>query len=36
LAAAEVEIAGFRRALARNDAVELHERFSAARKWFDG
>ena len=36
LAAAEVEIAGFRRALARNDAVELHERFSAARNWFDG
>jgi len=36
LAAAEVEIAGFRRALARNDAVDLHERFSAARNWFDG
>jgi len=36
LAAAEVEIAGFSRALARNDAVELHESFSAARKWFDG
>jgi prephenate dehydrogenase len=36
LAAAEVEIAGFRRALAGNDAVELHERFSAARNWFDG
>ena len=36
LAAAEVEIAGFRRALARNDAADLHERFSAARNWFDG
>ena len=35
LAAAEVGIAAFRRALARNDAAALHERFSAARIWFD-
>jgi prephenate dehydrogenase len=35
LAAAEVEIAAFRRALARTDATALHERFSAARIWFD-
>ena len=35
LAAAEVEIAAFRRALAQTDAAALHERFSAARIWFD-
>jgi prephenate dehydrogenase len=35
LAAAEAEIATFRQALARSDADALHERFSAARLWFD-
>jgi prephenate dehydrogenase len=35
LAAAEQEIGAFRRALAVTDAAALHQRFSAARKWFD-
>jgi len=35
LAAAEVEIAAFRDALAQSDATALRERFSAARVWFD-
>jgi prephenate dehydrogenase len=35
LAAAEKEIAAFRRALAGADAASLHERFTAARIWFD-
>ena len=35
LAAAEAEIATFRDALARSDTHALHERFSAARAWFD-
>jgi prephenate dehydrogenase len=35
LAAAEREIAVFRTALAQSDTTALHERFSAARNWFD-
>jgi prephenate dehydrogenase len=35
LAAAEREIAAFRTALAQSDTTALHERFSAARNWFD-
>ena len=35
LAAAEVEIAAFRHALAQADATALHDRFSVARAWFD-
>lgn len=35
LAAAEVEIATFRRALARSDTQTLRERFTAAHSWFD-
>ena len=35
LAAAEREIAAFRTALAQTDTRALHERFSAARNWFD-
>ena len=36
LAAAELEIAAFRRALTQTDSRALHESFSAARSWFDG
>jgi prephenate dehydrogenase len=35
LAAAEDEIAGFRRALATSDGDALRERFVAARDWFE-
>jgi prephenate dehydrogenase len=35
LAAAEREIAAFRRSLRQSDTTALHERFSAARIWFD-
>ena len=35
LAAAEDEIAGFRRALASSDSKELRDRFTAAREWFE-
>ena len=35
LAAAEREVASFRRLLSRADAGELHSRFAAARAWFD-
>jgi prephenate dehydrogenase len=34
LAAAERVIAEFRRALVEQNRRELHERFSAAREWF--
>jgi prephenate dehydrogenase len=35
LAAAEEEIAGFRRALATSDVNDLRRRFTAAREWFE-
>jgi prephenate dehydrogenase len=35
LAAAEREVASFRRLLSRADAGELHSKFAAARAWFD-
>jgi prephenate dehydrogenase len=35
LAAAEREVASFRRLLSRADAGELHGKFAAARAWFD-
>ncbi len=35
LAAAEQEVASFRRVLSRADAGELHTKFAAARAWFD-
>lgn len=35
LAAAEQEVASFRRLLSRADAGELHSKFAAARAWFD-
>ncbi len=35
LAAAEREVASFRRVLARADVGELHGKFAAARAWFD-
>ena len=35
LAAAELEVASFRRLLSRADAGELHSKFAAARAWFD-
>jgi prephenate dehydrogenase len=35
LAAAEQEVASFRRVLSRADAGELHGKFAAARAWFD-
>jgi hypothetical protein len=35
LAAAEQEVASFRRVLARADAGELRTKFAAARAWFD-